>query len=151
MQAVRSHFRPEFLNRLDDILIFNQLTPETMAPIVDIQLSRLSKILEEKDIALCVKEGARKFLAQKGFNPLMGARPLIRIIQSYIQDPLAEKIIAGEINPGDTAYVGAVEGEIVISNEDIEEKEALESQEDKEDKKIEDDITDENIDESSSN
>jgi len=149
MQAVRSHFRPEFLNRLDDILIFNQLTPETMEPIVDIQLSRLSKILEEKDITLCVKEGARKFLAQKGFNPLMGARPLIRVIQSYIQDPLAEKIIAGEINPGDTAYVGAVNGKIVISSEDIEEKEESESKEDKEDKKIEDDTKD--IDESSSN
>ncbi len=151
MQAVRSHFRPEFLNRLDDILIFNQLTPETMEPIVDIQLSRLSKILEEKDITLCVKEGARRFLAQKGFNPLMGARPLIRVIQSYIQDPLAEKIIAGEINPGDTAYVGAVDGEIVISCEDIEEKEEPESKDDKEDEIKKDNITDENIDESSSN
>ncbi len=142
MDAVRAHFRPEFLNRLDDILIFNQLTLEVMEPIVDIQLARLSKLLEDKEIILKVKKGARKLLAQKGFNPFMGARPLIRVIQSFIQDPLAEKIIAGLINPGDTVFVGAINGEFIISTQDIEEVEEISSSsediQDKEDKKEED-------------
>ncbi len=121
MEAVRAHFRPEFLNRLDDILVFRQLTLDVMKPIADIQLGRLYKLLKEKDIELCVKEEARTLLARQGFNPLMGARPLSRVIQSKIQDPLAEKIISGEINPGDKVFVGAVNGEFVISSEDIEE------------------------------
>ena len=100
MQAVRTHFRPEFLNRLDDILIFKQLTPEIMAPIVDIQLSRLRRLLDERSITLTVTDRARMLLGEKGFNPLYGARPLKRVIQSTIQDQLAEGIIAGKIEDG---------------------------------------------------
>ena len=114
MQAVRSHFRPEFLNRLDDILIFRQLTPEVMAPIVDIQLNRLKKLLIERNIELDIHQDARKLLAFDGFNPLYGARPLKRVIQNRIQDPLAERIIGGSILEGDTVTITAADGEFII-------------------------------------
>ncbi len=119
MEAVRSHFRPEFLNRLDDILIFKQLTLEGMKPIAKIQLQRLAKLLQDKDIQLQVTDDAETLLARLGFNPLMGARPLNRVIQSRLQDPLAEDIISGKIQPGDTVYVSASEDEIVMGSEDI--------------------------------
>jgi ATP-dependent Clp protease ATP-binding subunit ClpB len=122
MAAVRSHFRPEFLNRLDDILVFKQLTLEGMKPIAEIQLNRLNKLLQEKDIKLQVKDGAKTLLAKLGFNPLMGARPLNRVIQTRLQDPLAENIIAGKIQPGDLVYVSASGDEIVIGTEDIPEE-----------------------------
>jgi ATP-dependent Clp protease ATP-binding subunit ClpB len=114
MQAVRSHFRPEFLNRLDDILIFRQLTPEIMAPIVDIQLNRLKKRLIEHKIQLEIQEVAKKLLAFEGFNPLYGARPLKRVIQNRLQDPLAERIIGGSIQEGDTVTITAADGEFII-------------------------------------
>ncbi len=119
MKAVRSHFRPEFLNRLDDILVFNQLTLENMKPIADIQLKRLAKLLEEKDITLEVSDEAKILLAKLGFNPLMGARPLNRVIQTKLQDPLAEYIISGTIEPGDTAYVIASDQKLIINIEDL--------------------------------
>ena len=122
MDAVRSHFRPEFLNRLDDILVFRQLTLEGMKPIAEIQLKRLATLLEDKDIQLRVKDGAKTLLAHLGFNPLMGARPLNRVIQTRLQDPLAEDIIAGKIQQGDTVYVSASGDELVIGTEDIPEE-----------------------------
>lgn len=97
MMAVQSHFRPEFLNRLDDILIFKQLTIEVMKPIVMIQLKRLKKLLLDKDIHMDVDDAVVTYLAETGYNPLFGARPLKRVIQSKLQDLLAEKIIQGEI------------------------------------------------------
>ena len=97
MMAVRSHFRPEFLNRLDDILIFKQLTIEVMKPIVMIQLNRLKKLLQDKDIHMDVDDAVVTYLAETGYNPMFGARPLKRVIQSKLQDFLAEKIIQGEI------------------------------------------------------
>ena len=114
MEAVRGHFRPEFINRLDDVLIFDQLTLEAMTPIVEIQLSRLGKLLKEKQMELDVNSEAKTFLAEKGFNPEYGARPLKRVIQERLQDPLAEKIIAGDINEGDKVLVSLVEGELDI-------------------------------------
>ena len=104
MEAVRNHFRPEFLNRLDDILIFRQLTLETMRPIADIQLRRLVKTLEQRDIQLEISDEARNSLAQWGFNPLYGARPLKRVIQTRLQDPLAELLLKDELRDGATAY-----------------------------------------------
>ncbi|WP_300671448.1 AAA family ATPase [Desulfoluna sp.] len=118
MQAVRSHFRPEFLNRLDDILIFRQLTYENMVPIADIQLARLTALLHEKGIGLTVNDEAKALLARRGFNPLMGARPLTRVIQSLLQDPLAEEMIAGRIQPDETVFVTAPEEALVISTSD---------------------------------
>jgi len=117
MQAVRGHFRPEFLNRLDDILIFRQLTYENMVPIADIQLGRLAALLQDKGIGLEVHDEAKGILARRGFNPLMGARPLNRVIQSLLQDPLAEEIISGRIQPGETVFVSAAGDELVISTD----------------------------------
>jgi len=114
MRAVRSHFRPEFINRLDDILVFKQLTLEGMKIIADIQLKRLAKLLKEKDIQLQIKEDVLTLLAELGFNPLMGARPLNRVIQTRLQDPLAEDIIAGNIKPGDTVTVSVAENQFVL-------------------------------------
>ncbi len=105
LNVVHSFFRPEFLNRLDDILIFNALTKETMLPIVEIQLNKLRELLKEKNITLEVTPEAKERLAEEGYNPTMGARPLGRLIQTQIKDPLAEKIIAGEIVEGDTVVV----------------------------------------------
>lgn len=119
MSAVRGHFRPEFINRLDDILVFNQLTPEVMAPIAEIQLSRLEKLLADKEIGLQVKPGAVALLGRLGFNPLMGARPLGRVIQTKVQDPLAEALLNETFLPGDTVFVTAAAEEIIIGAEDI--------------------------------
>jgi ATP-dependent Clp protease ATP-binding subunit ClpB len=114
MRAVRSHFRPEFINRLDDILVFKQLTLEGMKIIADIQLKRLAKLLKEKDIQLQIKDEVLTLLAELGFNPLMGARPLNRVIQTRLQDPLAEDIIAGNIKPGDTVTVSVAENQFIL-------------------------------------
>jgi ATP-dependent Clp protease ATP-binding subunit ClpB len=114
MKAVRSHFRPEFINRLDDILVFKQLTIEGMKTIAEIQLKRLAKLLQEKDIQLEITDEALVKLGDLGFNPLMGARPLNRVIQTHLQDPLAEDIIAGKIKPGDTVCCTVEEDQLVI-------------------------------------
>ena len=117
MTAVRGHFRPELLNRLDDILVFRQLTMDNMIPIAEIQLGRVNALLKEKGIEMDVSEGAKALLAEKGFNPLMGARPLSRVIQTMVQDALAEEILADRIQSGDTVWVMSVDGEIRISTD----------------------------------
>ena len=115
MEKVRGHFRPEFLNRLDDILVFRQLTHETMRPIADIQLQRLAKCLEDRDIRLEVSDEASDSLAQWGFNPLYGARPLKRVIQTRLQDPLAELLLSGELCDGQRVVVSVADGELVFA------------------------------------
>ena len=100
MNVVRSHFRPEFLNRLDEIILFHRLQRSQMAAIVDIQLARLQRLLEDRKIVLELDDSARGWLAQKGYDPVYGARPLKRIIQRAVQDPLADKILSGEIADG---------------------------------------------------
>jgi ATP-dependent Clp protease ATP-binding subunit ClpB len=122
MDSVRSHFRPEFLNRLDDILIFNQLTPESMIPIVEIQLKRLQNLVADRNMTLEVSEEAKVFLAEAGFNPLYGARPLKRMIQSKVQDPLAEDIIAGKIMDGRTVPITVKDGVLIIGETDFAEE-----------------------------
>lgn len=99
MNAVRAHFRPEFLNRLDDILIFRQLEKKVMKPIVEIQLGRLKGLLLDKEIELETDDPVIEYLAEEGYNPMFGARPLKRVIQTKVQDYLAEKIIQGDIGP----------------------------------------------------
>ncbi len=107
MDAVRAHFRPEFLNRLDETIIFDRLAREDMAGIVDIQLRRLTKRLAHRKITLDLDEGALKWLADEGYDPVFGARPLKRAIQRALQDPLAEMILAGEVMDGATVEVSA--------------------------------------------
>jgi ATP-dependent Clp protease ATP-binding subunit ClpB len=120
MEIVRGHFRPEFLNRLDDILIFRQLTLEAMRPITDIQIGRLAKCLEERNIQLEVSDEAINNLAQLGYNPLYGARPLKRVIQSKLQDPLAELLLTGGVKDGQRVLVDIIDGELTFAGIDKE-------------------------------
>ncbi len=99
---VRATFRPEFLNRLDEIVLFSRLKRAQMASIVDIQMERLRKLLADRKITLELSGGAREWLAERGYDPVYGARPLKRVIQKEVQDPLAERILSGTIHDGDT-------------------------------------------------
>jgi ATP-dependent Clp protease ATP-binding subunit ClpB len=114
-EALRQRFRPEFLNRVDEILIFNALSREDIRAIVDIQVGLLKKRLTDRKISVDLTDAAKELLAEKGFDPLYGARPLKRVIQRDIQDALALKILNGEIVEGDSIEVGAGEGEIVFT------------------------------------
>ena len=107
MAEVRAHFRPEFLNRVDEIILFHRLKREHMGRIVDIQLDRLQKLLEDRKIAITLEPKAREWLADKGYDPAYGARPLKRVIQKAVQDPLAELILSGKIRDGEKVKISA--------------------------------------------
>jgi ATP-dependent Clp protease ATP-binding subunit ClpB len=107
MEAVRAAFRPEFLNRLDEILLFRRLSRQDMKGIVEIQLRRLQKLLSDRKIALDIDAAAENWLAEKGYDPVYGARPLKRVIQRELQNPLAQQILEGRIADGATVHVGA--------------------------------------------
>jgi ATP-dependent Clp protease ATP-binding subunit ClpB len=107
MAVLRQHFRPEFLNRVDDILIFHRLTHDHLRKIVDIQLEQLRRRLAERSIALTLTDKAREYLADRGFDPAYGARPLKRLVQREIADPLARKLLAGDVSDGSTVEVDA--------------------------------------------
>lgn len=107
MDAVRAHFRPEFLNRLDETIIFDRLGREDMGGIVEIQLGLLGKRLAKRNIALTLDDEAKKWLADEGYDPVFGARPLKRVIQRALQDPLAERLLAGDMHDGETIAVSA--------------------------------------------
>ena len=107
MEAVRSHFRPEFLNRVDEIVIFNALTQDRIAEIVQVQLKEVEKRLAEKRISLAFDPKAIQYLAQRGFDPLYGARPLKRVIQTDVLNPLAKRILEQSVKPGDMVKVSA--------------------------------------------
>jgi ATP-dependent Clp protease ATP-binding subunit ClpB len=114
MEQVRAAFRPEFLNRLDEILLFRRLSRADMTGIVEIQLRRLQKLLEDRKITLELDEAAKSWLAETGYDPVYGARPLKRVIQRALQNPLAERILQGSIADGETVRVMAGEGGLVI-------------------------------------
>jgi ATP-dependent Clp protease ATP-binding subunit ClpB len=116
MDAVRAHFRPEFLNRLDETIIFDRLAREDMDGIVTIQMARLLKRLAARKITLSLDDGARKWLADEGYDPVFGARPLKRVIQSALQNPLAEMLLAGDIRDGDTIEVSAGADGLIIGD-----------------------------------
>jgi ATP-dependent Clp protease ATP-binding subunit ClpB len=107
MAVVRGHFRPEFLNRVDEIILFHRLKRSEMGRIVEIQTARLQKLLDERKITVTLDAAARDWLADKGYDPAYGARPLKRVIQKSLQDPLAELILAGKVKDGDTVAVSA--------------------------------------------
>jgi ATP-dependent Clp protease ATP-binding subunit ClpB len=120
MEAVRAHFRPEFLNRLDDMIIFHRLSRENMVGIVDIQLRQLVKRLAARKIELDLDDAAKKWLSDAGYDPVYGARPLKRVIQRDLQDPLAEMILSGDVKDGDLIHVsagtdGLIVGERIVS------------------------------------
>ena len=116
MDAVRAHFRPEFLNRLDETIIFDRLSRADMDGIVTIQLARLEKRLADRQITLALDEGARTWLADEGYDPVFGARPLKRVIQRALQDPLAEMILAGDVKDGDEVSVAAGSDGLIVGD-----------------------------------
>ena len=114
MEVVRAHFRPEFLNRLDEIILFHRLGQSEMAPIVDIQVSRIGKLLADRKITLDLTEGARLWLGRVGYDPVYGARPLKRAVQRYLQDPLADLILRGDVKDGATVKVDEGDGKLEL-------------------------------------
>ena len=115
MEVVRGHFRPEFLNRLDEIILFHRLSQANMAPIVDIQIARLGKLLADRKIRLELTDAARAWLGRVGYDPVYGARPLKRAVQKYLQDPLADALLRGEVRDGQTVKVEEGEGKLVLA------------------------------------
>ena len=115
MEVVKGAFRPEFINRLDEIILFHRLARAHMAGIVDIQVARLQKLLADRKITLDLGSDARDWLANAGYDPVYGARPLKRTVQKNVQDPLAEKILRGDVKPGDVVHVGMADGALVLT------------------------------------
>jgi ATP-dependent Clp protease ATP-binding subunit ClpB len=117
MAEVRANFRPEFLNRVDEIILFHRLKREHMGRIVDIQIERLGKLLEDRKITITLDAKARDWLVDKGYDPAYGARPLKRVIQKTVQDPLAELILSGKIKDGDKVATSANRQGITFNGE----------------------------------
>lgn len=115
MEIVRNHFRPEFLNRLDEIILFHRLSQTHMAPIVDIQMARVQKLLKARKIQIALTDKARDWLGRVGYDPVYGARPLKRAIQKYLQDPLADAILRGDATDGATAKIDEGDGALDIT------------------------------------
>ncbi len=110
MDIVRDHFRPEFLNRLDEIILFQRLSQIHMAPIVEIQVARVQRLLADRKVTIELTDGAKAWLGRVGYDPVYGARPLRRAVQKYVQDPLADMILRGEVPDGSTVQVEEGEG-----------------------------------------
>jgi len=119
LAEVKTKFRPEFLNRLDEIIVFDRLEREQMGRIVDIQIGRLQKLLADRKITLALDDAARTWLANRGYEPAYGARPLKRVIQKNVQDALAELILAGKVKDGDTVKVSVRDGHIALNGEAV--------------------------------
>jgi ATP-dependent Clp protease ATP-binding subunit ClpB len=119
MAEMKTKFRPEFLNRIDEIVLFHRLKREQMAAIVDIQIGRLQKLLADRKLTLALDDSARTWLANQGYDATYGARPLKRVIQKNVQDPLAEQILAGKIKDGDKVPVTVRKGQLVINGEPV--------------------------------
>lgn len=114
LEVVSAHFRPEFINRIDELVVFHSLRKEQIRAIADIQIRRVANRLQEQDIRLEVSDAAKDLLGQAGFDPVYGARPLKRAIQTQLETPLAGEILAGKFAPGDTVYVDADHGKLVL-------------------------------------
>jgi len=117
MEVVRAHFRPEFLNRLDELILFHRLGVEHMTPIVDIQVGRVGKLLKDRKVTLELSDAARNWLGRVGYDPVYGARPLKRAVQKYLQDPLAEMILSGQVPDGTTVKIEEGDGALKLSVE----------------------------------
>ncbi|MEW4467561.1 ATP-dependent chaperone ClpB [Parasphingorhabdus sp. JC815] len=115
MEVVRAHFRPEFLNRLDEIILFHRLSEEHMAPIVEIQVGRVQKLLKDRKIELELTDAAKRWLGRVGYDPVYGARPLKRAIQKYLQDPLADMILRGNVPDGSTVQIDEGDGALEMN------------------------------------
>jgi ATP-dependent Clp protease ATP-binding subunit ClpB len=122
LQVLRDHFKPEFLNRIDDIVVFTQLTREEIAKIIDVQLEKLRANLEDRNIVLELDDSARELIVAEGYDPIYGARPLKRSIQSLIQNPLAVKLLNGELGARQTIRLSAEDGTMKFDAIDEEQK-----------------------------
>jgi ATP-dependent Clp protease ATP-binding subunit ClpB len=116
-EELHHHFRPEFLNRIDDIIIFHALEMKHIKRIIEIQLQRLAKIIADRGINIEISDGAKEFLAREGYDPAFGARPLKRALQKQIVDPLAMRLLEGKFKPGDTVFVNMTDGKLELSLE----------------------------------
>jgi ATP-dependent Clp protease ATP-binding subunit ClpB len=125
MEALRLHFKPEFLNRVDDILIFHRLTLEQLRQIVGLQTARLARLLEERHLHLDLTDQAKEFLAEAGYDPIYGARPLRRAIQHHLQDKLAPMLLEGRFKEGDTIVVDADGGGLTFKTKGEEGKQRM--------------------------
>ena len=115
MEEVRRFFKPEFLNRIDSTVVFHQLAKSEILSIVDLMMDQVRKELEDKQIGLELSESAKEYLGEKGFDPVLGARPLRRLIQNEVEDQLSEELLAGSLGAGDVAFVDLEEGKIKIT------------------------------------
>jgi ATP-dependent Clp protease ATP-binding subunit ClpB len=115
LAVLRDHFKPEFLNRIDDIVVFRQLGREQIAEIIEVQLVRLRKMLEDRGVSIELDDSAKELLVKEGYDPVYGARPLKRAIQTLIQNPLAVKLLQGEIAAGQTVRIAAEDGQMKFS------------------------------------
>ena len=115
LEVVGGHFRPEFINRIDDIVVFHPLGRAEIRRIVDIQMGQLKRRLAERELTLDLDDAARDRLGDAGFDPVYGARPLRRAIQAQLENPLAQRILAGEFGAGDTIGVSVADGALVFS------------------------------------
>ncbi|GGY42678.1 ATP-dependent chaperone ClpB [Parvularcula lutaonensis] len=125
MDAVRAAFRPEFLNRLDEIILFSRLKRDQMGAIVDIQIARLEKLLAERKITIKLEDSAREWLAEAGYDPAFGARPLKRVVQKAVQDPLAELILEGTVKDGSELKLGADDDGLTLNGVPLKSREAF--------------------------
>jgi ATP-dependent Clp protease ATP-binding subunit ClpB len=116
-EELHRHFRPEFLNRIDDVIIFHALDMKHIKRIIEIQLRRLSKLISERGLNIEISEGAKDFLAREGYDPAFGARPLKRALQKEIIDPLAMRLLEGKFKPGDTVFANLIDGKLELSLE----------------------------------
>ena len=112
MEAMRNHFRPEFLNRVDEIVIFHRLGREQLREIAEIQLSNVRGLLARRHISLSLTEAATDLLIEEGYDPVYGARPLKRVLQRRIIDPLAIRVIQGDVHEGDHVVVELIDGDL---------------------------------------
>ena len=115
MDVVAGHFRPEFINRIDDVVVFHPLGREQIRAIAELQIGILRRRLAERDIGLVIEDAALDLIGAAGFDPVYGARPLKRAIQTRLENPLAQRILAGEFGPGDVIDVGVSDGELGFS------------------------------------
>jgi len=117
--VVRAQFGPEFLNRVDEIILFHRLRREDMGAIVDIQFGRLQRLLDERKVTLALDAKGRQWIADKGYDPAYGARPLKRVIQKWVQDPLAQGLLSGGIADGSTVKISAAQGRLTIAGKPV--------------------------------
>jgi ATP-dependent Clp protease ATP-binding subunit ClpC len=116
MEELKRSFRPEFLNRIDEVIVFHSLTQEHVKSIVDLMMKRVRDQLKSKDVEIVLTDGAKGLLAEKGYDPTLGARPLRRTIQRMVEDPLSEKLLWKEYTAGQTIIVDAQDGEVVFES-----------------------------------